>query len=204
MKSSGVHSNNDDKKNNYYSSLESDASEILELNKEIEKNKITKLNLDNSFLQNKNTNTNNIIIPKLNLNNNKTNENKSFDSIKIDPDINSYNKAESLFNLVKNKSNNSLKKETKKDIESYISSKGKSVENILTNKSSYYRLHSILIKPKNKSLIPENYGMRRNKLNAKALSKKQKFILDKNSGFMKEMIKEKEKFNQLLFRDKSI
>lgn len=204
LKSSGVHSNNDDKKNNYYSSLESDASEIFELNKEIEKNKKTKFNLDNSFLQNKNTNTNNIIIPKLNLNNNKTNENKSFDSIKIDPDINSYNKAENLFNLVKNKSNNSLKKETKKDIESYISSKGKSVENILTNKSSYYRLHSILIKPKNKSLIPENYAMRRNKLNAKALSKKQKFILDKNSGFMKEMIKEKEKFNQLLFRDKSI
>ena len=202
LKSSGVHSNNDDKKNNYYSSLESDASEIFELNKEIEKNKKTKFNLDNSLLQNKNTN--NIIIPKLNLNNNKTKEDKSFDSIKIESDIDSYNKAESLFNLVKNRPNNSLKKETKKDIESYISSKGKSVENILTNKSSYYRLHSILIKPKNKTLIPENYGMRRNKLNAKELSKKQKFILDKNSGFMKEMIKEKEKLNQLLFRDKSI
>lgn len=198
LKSSGVHSNNDDKKNNYYFSLESDASEILELNKEIEKNKKTKFNLDNSLLQNKN------IIPKLNLNNNKTKEDKSFDSIKIESDIDSYNKAESLFNLVKNRPNNSLKKETKKDIESYISSKGKSVENILTNKSSYYRLHSILIKPKNKTLIPENYGMRRNKLNAKELSKKQKFILDKNSGFMKEMIKEKEKLNQLLFRDKSI
>ena len=120
-------------------------------------------------------------------------QNKNFDE--------NHNKTESLFNLIKNKFNNKLKKETKKNIESYISSKGKNVENILTTKSSYNRLHHLINKSKDKNLILEEYVMRNNE--KKPFSIKQRIILDKNLGFIKEMIKQKTKFNEILFRDKS-
>ena len=46
--------------------------------------------------------------------------------------------------------------------------------------------------------------MRKNKYNINdSFSNKQRIILDKNLGFIKEMIKQKTKFNEMLFRDKS-
>ena len=219
---SNIYSNNDNKKENYFFSIDSDASEIMELNKEIsdkhknmEENNYDeniKSNLDDSIKikeqkPNKENNINNISlkniinpnIPKLeekNNINNKEKANKNFDE--------NYNKTESLFNLIKNKFNNKLKKETKKNIESYISSKGKNVETILTTKSSYNRLHHLINKSKDKNLILEEYAIRKNNYNEKEpLSKKQRIILDKNLGFIKEMIKQKTKFNEILFRDKS-
>ena len=216
---SNIYSNNDNKKENYFFSIDSDASEIMELNKEIsdkhknmEENNYDeniKSNLDDSIKikeqkPNKENNINNnslknIInpnIPKLeekNNINNKEKANKNFDE--------NYNKTESLFNLIKNKFNNKLKKETKKDIESYISSKGKNVDTILKTKSSYIRLHHLINRAKDKNLILEEYVMRNNE--KKPFSIKQRIILDKNLGFIKEMIKQKAKFNEILFRDKS-
>ena len=221
---SNIHSNNDNKKDNYFS-VESDVSDIIELNKEIrennknmEENKFyenTKTNLDDSIkikeqkIFSKINNINNNKLKNINISNpniqkteekNNINENekenKSFDE--------NYNKVESLFNLIKNKTNNNLEKETKKDIESYIGSKGKNVETILTTKSSYNRLHRLINNSKNKKLILEDYAMRKNKYNINdSFSKKQRIILDKNLGFIKEMIKQKTKFNEMLFRDKS-
>ena len=220
---SNIYSNNDNKKENYFSSIDSDASEILELNKEIsdkhknknmEENKFDeniKSNLDDSIkiheqkpneennINNnslKNINIRNPNIPKLeekNNINNKEKANKNF--------YENYNKTESLFNLIKNKFNNKLKKEIKKDIESYISSKGKNVDTILKTKSSYNRLHHLINRAKDKNLILEEYVMRNNE--KKPFSIKQRIILDKNLGFIKEMIKQKAKFNEILFRDKS-
>ena len=221
---SNIHSNNDNKKDNYFS-VESDVSDIIELNKEIrennknmEENKFyenTKTNLDDSIkikeqkIFSKINNINNNKLKNINISNpniqkteekNNINENekenKSFDE--------NYNKVESLFNLIKNKTNNNLEKETKKDIESYIGSKGKNVETILTTKSSYNRLHRLINNSKNKKLILEDYAMRKNKYNINdSFSNKQRIILDKNLGFIKEMIKQKTKFNEMLFRDKS-
>ena len=221
---SNIHSNNDNKKDNYFS-VESDVSDIIELNKEIrennknmEENKFyenTKTNLDDSIkikeqkIFSKINNINNNKLKNINISNpniqkteekNNINENekenKSFDE--------NYNKVESLFNLIKNETNNNLEKETKKDIESYIGSKGKNVETILTSKSSYNRLHRLINNSKNKKLILEDYAMRKNKYNINdSFSNKQRIILDKNLGFIKEMIKQKTKFNEMLFRDKS-
>ena len=221
---SNIHSNNDNKKDNYFS-VESDVSDIIELNKEIrennknmEENKFyenTKTNLDDSIkikeqkIFSKINNINNNKLKNINISNpniqkteekNNINENekenKSFDE--------NYNKVESLFNLIKSKTNNILEKETKKDIESYIGSKGKNVETILTTKSSYNRLHRLINNSKNKKLILEDYAMRKNKYNINdSFSNKQRIILDKNLGFIKEMIKQKTKFNEMLFRDKS-
>ena len=221
---SNIYSNNDNKKDNYFS-VESDVSDIIELNKEIrennknmEENKFyenTKTNLDDSIkikeqkIFSKINNINNNKLKNINISNpniqkteekNNINENekenKSFDE--------NYNKVESLFNLIKNKTNNILEKETKKDIESYIGSKGKNVETILTTKSSYNRLHRLINNSKNKKLILEDYAMRKNKYNINdSFSNKQRIILDKNLGFIKEMIKQKTKFNEMLFRDKS-
>ena len=221
---SNIYSNNDNKKDNYFS-VESDVSDIIELNKEIrennknmEENKFyenTKTNLDDSIkikeqkIFSKINNINNNKLKNINISNpniqkteekNNINENekenKSFDE--------NYNKVESLFNLIKNKTNNILEKETKKDIESYIGSKGKNVETILTTKSSYNRLHRLINNSKNKKLILEDYAMRKNKYNINdSFSNKQRIILDKNLGFIKEMIKQKTKFNETLFRDKS-
>ena len=221
---SNIHSNNDNKKDNYFS-VESDVSDIIELNKEIrennkkmEENKFyenTKTNLDDSIkikeqkIFSKINNINNNKLKNINISNpniqkteekNNINENekenKSFDE--------NYNKVESLFNLIKNETNNNLEKETKKDIESYIGSKGKNVETILTSKSSYNRLHRFINNPKNKKLILEDCAMRKNKYNINdSFSNKQRIILDKNLGFIKEMIKQKTKFNEMLFRDKS-
>ena len=221
---SNIYSNNDNKKDNYFS-VESDVSDIIELNKEIrennknmEENKFyenTKTNLDDSIkikeqkIFSKINNINNNKLKNINISNpniqkteekNNINEiekeNKSFDE--------NYNKVESLFNLIKNKTNNNLEKETKKDIESYIGSKGKNVETILTTKSSYNRLHRLINNSKNKKLILEDYAMRKNKYNINdSFSNKQRIILDKNLGFIKEMIKQKTKFNETLFRDKS-
>ena len=221
---SNIYSNYDNKKDNYFS-VESDVSDIIELNKEIrennknmEENKFyenTKTNLDDSIkikeqkIFSKINNINNNKLKNINISNpniqkteekNNINENekenKSFDE--------NYNKVESLFNLIKNKTNNNLEKETKKDIESYIGSKGKNVETILTTKSSYNRLHRLINNSKNKKLILEDYAMRKNKYNINdSFSNKQRIILDKNLGFIKEMIKQKTKFNEMLFRDKS-
>ena len=221
---SNIYSNNDNKKDNYFS-VESDVSDIIELNKEIrennknmEENKFyenTKTNLDDSIkikeqkIFSKINNINNNKLKNINISNpnikkteekNNINENekenKSFDE--------NYNKVESLFNLIKNKTNNNLEKETKKDIESYIGSKGKNAETILTTKSSYNRLHRLINNSKNKKLILEDYAMRKNKYNINdSFSNKQRIILDKNLGFIKEMIKQKTKFNEMLFRDKS-
>ena len=221
---SNIYSNNDNKKDNYFS-VESDVSDIIELNKEIrennknmEENKFyenTKTNLDDSIkikeqkIFSKINNINNNKLKNINISNpniqkteekNNINENekenKSFDE--------NYNKVESLFNLIKNKTNNILEKETKKDIESYIGSKGKNVETILTTKNSYNRLHRLINNSKNKKLILEDYAMRKNKYNINdSFSNKQRIILDKNLGFIKEMIKQKTKFNEMLFRDKS-
>ena len=221
---SNIYSNNDNKKDNYFS-VESDVSDIIELNKEIrennknmEENKFyenTKTNLDDSIkikeqkIFSKINNINNNKLKNINISNpnikkteekNNINENekenKSFDE--------NYNKVESLFNLIKNKTNNILEKETKKDIESYIGSKGKNVETILTTKSSCNRLHRLINNSKNKKLILEDYAMRKNKYNINdSFSNKQRIILDKNLGFIKEMIKQKTKFNEMLFRDKS-
>ena len=221
---SNIYSNNDNKKDNYFS-VESDVSDIIELNKEIrennkkmEENKFyenTKTNLDDSIkikeqkIFSKINNINNNKLKNINISNpniqkteekNNINENekenKSFDE--------NYNKVESLFNLIKNETNNNLEKETKKDIESYIGSKGKNVETILTSKSSYNRLHRLINNSKNKKLILEDYAMRKNKYNINdSFSNKQRIILDKNLGFIKEMIKQKTKFNEMLFRDKS-
>ena len=221
---SNIYSNNDNKKDNYFS-VESDVSDIIELNKEIrennkktEENKFyenTKTNLDDSIkikeqkIFSKINNINNNKLKNINISNpniqkteekNNINENekenKSFDE--------NYNKVESLFNLIKNETNNNLEKETKKDIESYIGSKGKNVETILTTKSSYNRLHRLINNSKNKKLILEDYAMRKNKYNINdSFSNKQRIILDKNLGFIKEMIKQKTKFNEMLFRDKS-
>ena len=221
---SNIHSNNDNKKDNYFS-VESDVSDIIELNKEIrennkkmEENKFyenTKTNLDDSIkikeqkIFSKINNINNNKLKNINISNpniqkteekNNINENekenKSFDE--------NYNKVESLFNLIKNKTNNNLEKETKKDIESYIGSKRKNVETILATKSSYNRLHRLINNSKNKKLILEDYAMRKNKYNINdSFSNKQRIILDKNLGFIKEMIKQKTKFNEMLFRDKS-
>ena len=74
----------------------------------------------------------------------------------------------------------------------------------MTTKSSFNRLHRLINNSKNKNLIIDDYAMRVNKYNLNnSFSKKQRIILDKNLGFIKEMIKQKAKFNEILFRDKS-
>ena len=181
--------------NNYDENIKSNLDDSIKI-KEQKPNKENNINnINNNSLKN----IINPNIPKLeekNNINNKEKANKNFDE--------NHNKTESLFNLIKNKFNNKLKKETKKNIESYISSKGKNVETILTTKSSYNRLHHLINKSKDKNLILEEYAIRKNNYNEKEpLSKKQRIILDKNLGFIKEMIKQKTKFNEILFRDKS-
>ena len=215
---SNIYSNNDNKRDNYFS-VESDASDIIELNKEIkdnpkniEENKFdenTKSNLDDSiqikekklfnkinYIDNNKLKNINISNPNIQKSEEKDNKNKTLDE--------NYNKVENLFNLIQSNANNNLEKETKNDIESYIKSKGKNVETILTTKSSFNRLHRLINNSKNKNLIIEDYAMRVNKYNLNnSFSKKQRIILDKNLGFIKEMIKQKAKFNEILFRDKS-
>ena len=147
----------------------------------------------------------NIDMPKINFRKDidkKEKENRSYDAIKVDPNDIRYKKIENLFNVVKEKSYNELKKETKRDIESYLGSRGKNVEKMLSTKGTYYAFHNLMKKSKDRNIILEEY-MIRNRFNVKEpFTTKQKVILDKNKGFVKEIIKQESKFNEILYKDK--
>jgi hypothetical protein len=147
----------------------------------------------------------NIDMPKINYRKDidkKEKENRSYDAIKVDPNDIRYKKIENLFNVVKEKSYNELKKDTKRDIESYLGSRGKNVEKMLSTKGTYYAFHNLMKKSKDRNIILEEY-MIRNRFNAKEpFTTKQKIILDKNKGFVKEIIKQESKFNEILYKDK--
>jgi len=147
----------------------------------------------------------NIDMPKINSRKDidkKEKENRSYDAIKVDPNDIRYKKIENLFNVVKEKSYNELKKDTKRDIESYLGSRGKNVEKMLSTKGTYYAFHNLMKKSKDRNIILEEY-MIRNRFNAKEpFTTKQKIILDKNKGFVKEIIKQESKFNEILYKDK--
>lgn len=147
----------------------------------------------------------NSIMPKININqtpNNAENGNKSSDAIKIDPNELRYQKVENLFNITKEKTYNNIKSETKKDIESYLGSRGKDVQKMLTTKGTYYTIHNLMKKSNERNIILEEYLIR-NRFNIKnSLSTKQKIILDKNQGFVKEIIKQENKFNEIIYKDK--
>ena len=133
-------------------------------------------------------------------NNNKEIKNKSLDIIKNDPNEERFNKLENLFNITKEDKINNLKSETKNDIESYLSLKGKSLNKLLTTKSSYYSIQNLMRKSKERNIILEEY-MIRSRFNAKEpLTTKQKLILDKNNSFVKDIIKQGAKFNEIVYK----
>ena len=193
--------NNDDNKNkkerlSNYGNKKPKKAKIEKLriiNKENAKNK--KSHKSNSII--------NLVMPKINSHkdiNNQEKENKSCDAIKVDPNEIRYRKIENLFNVIKEKSYNEIKKDTKRDIESYLGSRGKNVKKMLSTKGTYYAFHNLMKKSKDRNIILEEY-MIRNRFNVKEpLTTKQKIILDKNSGFVKEIIKQESKFNEILYK----
>ncbi len=195
--------NNDDNKNkkerlSNYGNKKPKKAKIEKLriiNKENAKNK--KSHKSNSII--------NLVMPKINShkdinNQEKEKENKSCDAIKVDPNEIRYRKIENLFNVIKEKSYNEIKKDTKRDIESYLGSRGKNVKKMLSTKGTYYAFHNLMKKSKDRNIILEEY-MIRNRFNVKEpLTTKQKIILDKNSGFVKEIIKQESKFNEILYK----
>ena len=180
-------------------------------NKKAKKAKIEKLRIVNKE-NDKNNNINenkrgllDSIMPKINSNKStkfNEKENKSLDTIKLDPNEIRYQKIENLFNIVKENTYNNLEKETKKDIESYLGSRGKNLKKMMTTKGTYFSLHNLMRKAKEKNIILEEY-MIRNRFNVRVpFSTKQKIVLDKNEGFVKEIIKQENKFNDIIFKDK--
>ena len=178
------------------------------LNKKAKQAKIEKLRIVSkesmkNNQKNKSKSIINSIMPKINFNkdsNIKEKENKSYDAIKVDPNDIRYQKVENLFNIVKENTFNGLQKETKKDIESYLGSRGKNVKKMMTTKGIYYNFHNLMKKSSERNIIMEEY-MIRNRFNVKEpLSTKQKIILDKNQGFVKEIIKQENKFNDILYK----
>ena len=159
---------------------------------------------NNNNHKSKNNNMN-LMMPKINNdkeNNRKDRENKSYDAIKVDPNEVRYKKIEYLFNSIKEKTYNDLTKENKKDIESYLGSRGKNVGKMLSTKGTYYAFYNISRKFKARNIILEEY-MIRNRFKVKEpFSTKQKIILDKNNGFVKEIIKQESKFNEIIYKDK--
>ena len=135
-----------------------------------------------------------IFIPKM--------PNITFNTIKLDPFEEKYKKVENLFDIVKNENKPiNLKKETKSKIESFLHLKGKNIKNILTPKSSFYAFQNLKSKSKDSNIIMEEYKIRK-KFNIKeSLEDKQQIILDKNQGFIKEIIKQEAKINDIIYRD---
>ena len=146
----------------------------------------------------------NLMIPEINFDkkiDNQEKENKSCDAIKEDPNEERYKKVENLFSLVKEKTYNDLTRENKKDIESYLCSRGKNVEKMMSTKGTYYSFYNLLRNSKERNIILEEY-MIRNRFNIKEpFSTKQKNILDRNNGFVKEIIKQESKFNEIIYKD---
>ena len=71
---------------------------------------------------------------------------------------------------------------------------------MMTTKGTYYNFHNLMKKSSERNIIMEEY-MIRNRFNVKEpLSTKQKIILDKNQGFVKEIIKQENKFNDILYK----
>ena len=175
--------------------------------KESKIEKIRKLNRENSKinanLRKKSNSIINLKMPQIQFNkfnNNKEIKNKSLDVIKNDPNEERFNKLENLFNITKEDKINNLKSETKNDIESYLSLKGKSLNKLLTTKSSYYSIQNLMRKSKERNIILEEY-MIRSRFNAKEpLTTKQKLILDKNNSFVKDIIKQGAKFNEIVYK----
>ena len=128
--------------------------------------------------------------------------NITFNTIKLDPFEEKYKKVENLFDIVKNENKPiNLKKETKSKIESFLHLKGKNIKNILTPKSSFYAFQNLKSKSKDSNIIMEEYKIRK-KFNIKeSLEDKQQIILDKNQGFIKEIIKQEAKINDIIYRD---
>ena len=169
--------------------------------------KIRKVNRENSKINlNPKKNSNSIInlkMPQIQFNKfNKYNEIEynSFDAIKIDSKEERFNKLENLFNITKDDKFNNLKSETKKDIESYLGFKGKNLNKLLTTKASYYSIHNLMRKSKERNIILEEY-MIRSRFNAEEpLTIKQKLILDKNSSFVKDIFKQGAKINEIIYK----
>ena len=176
-------------------------------NKKERKSKMEKVNIENSKNNMnpkiKRKNFINLKMPQIHLNkfnNYKEFECKSFDELEIIPKEEQFNKLEYFFNIVKEDNLNNLKNETKKDIESYFDLKGKDVKKSLTARASYERIHNLMKQSKERNIILEEYIIR-NRFNAKnSLTTEQKFILDKNSTFIKEMIKQQTKINEIIFK----
>ena len=142
--------------------------------------------------------------PKFNFNkniNNKEKESKSFDNTKKDQNEIRYKKIEKLFNLAKKDEYNILQSNNKKDIEFIFGSRGKNPKDLLSIKDTYDSLYNLMKKSLNRDLILEEYSFR-NRFKEKELYKtKQKIILDKNKGFVQEIVKQHSKFNNILYKD---
>ena len=176
---------------------------IKERKSKIEKLKIIKKENNKNNLGIKDKSIISLMKPKIDLNedkNNKEKESKSFDKIKNDPNEKRYNQIENLFNLAKEKQYNNLQNDNKKDIESYFGSRGKNLKNLLTTKSTYYALHNLMKNSLDRDIISEEYILR-NRFKVKKLdTSKQKIILDKNKGFVREIVKQESKFNDILYK----
>ena len=213
------HENN--KKNNSYLTSESEYDELYELNKQIEKKKILKNTdkkeeNDNNILKLKNSPEEDCKVGEKENNENKNNNKEINENEKemVNKDINKikeekkdienirYNKIEKLFDIVKQNEFNF--EENKKEMESYMLSKGKNFNKLLLDKKSGY-LNIKKIKQKvswNQNLILEEYMIRNGFNIKKPFVKEQQIILDKDKGFIKKIVEQEQKYSEVLCKGK--
>ena len=213
------HENN--KKNNSYLTSESEYDELYELNKQIEKKNILKNTdkkeeNDNNILKLKNSPEEDCKVGEKENNENKNNNKEINENEKemVNKDINNikeekkdienirYNKIEKLFDIVKQNEFNF--EENKKEMESYMLSKGKNFNKLLLDKKSGY-LNIKKIKQKvswNQNLILEEYMIRNGFNIKKPFVKEQQIILDKDKGFIKKIVEQEQKYSEVLCKGK--
>ena len=218
---------NENKNINSYYSNDSEYHEKLELNEEIEKkNRKIKIkdesngktenddiNKNKKEEENKYENNKNLIFDKkfCGINNEKRINILNAKTINIEfEDSNSksnnyedekYNKIEKLFKIARKNELNL--KENKKQINSFILSKGIDLSNLSNKKIIYFNINKMKKKIAEKDFISEEYIIRK-RFNIKTpLIKKQKIILDRNKGFIKNIISQEKKFSEILCQSQS-
>ena len=167
----------------------------LELLRKARKRKTVKLkNLKNIKVSNTSKKSKSIFIPKM--------PNLIFNGIRVDPFEERYKKVENLFNIVKKEEKIiNLKKETKRKVEKFLRSRRKNIKTMLTPKNNYFALKNIMSLSKDSKVVLEEYKIRnRFKLKESVLNGQQIF-LDKNKGFIKEILKQEAKINDIFYKD---
>ena len=167
----------------------------LELLRKARKRKTVKLkNLKNVKVSNTSKKSKSIFIPKM--------PNLIFNGIRVDHFEERYQKDENLFNNVKKEEKIiNIKKETKRKVEKFLGSRRKNIKTMLTPKNNYFALKNIMSLSKDSKVVLEEYKIRnRFKLKESVLNGQQIF-LDKNKGFIKEILKQEAKINDIFYKD---